>query len=81
MATITTTIDLDEDALTFHVDEKTGKKVFQLSQDLINNYGLENVEFEQIVDEYTGETTYRMKPTIGKDGKVYQLVTDPATGS
>lgn len=42
---------------------------------------MEKVEFEQVVDEKTGETIYRMKPAVGKDGKVYELVTDPTTGS
>ncbi|CAF4847486.1 unnamed protein product [Rotaria sp. Silwood1] len=80
MATITTSIDLDKDAFTVHIDPTTGKEVISLSKDLIENYGLENIEFEQVVDEATGQTVYRMKPVIGKDGKVYELVTDPTTG-
>ena len=47
----------------------------------MKSYGLENIEFEQVIDEKTGEQTYRMKPVVGKDGKVYELVTDPMTGS
>ncbi len=81
MATITTTIDLDKNAFSFQIDPKTGKKIINLSKDLIENYGLENVEFEQIVDDHTGQILYRMKPIIGKDGKVYELITDLTTGS
>ena len=81
MTTITTTIDLSDDAFTIHIDPETGKEVINLSQDLIENYGLENIEFEHVVDETTGQKVYRMKPTMGKDGKVYELVTDPTTGS
>jgi predicted small secreted protein len=81
VATITTTIDLDENAFSFQIDSKTGKQIINLSKDLIENYGLENVEFEQIIDENTGQTIYRMKPVIGKDGKVYELITDLTTGS
>lgn len=55
--------------------------MISLNKDLADNYGLENVEFEQVVDEKTGQTIYRMKPAIGKDGKVYELITDPKTGS
>ncbi|CAF4001018.1 unnamed protein product [Rotaria sp. Silwood2] len=80
MATITTSIDLDEDAFTIHIDPTTGKEIISLSKDLMENYGLENIEFEQVVDETTGQTVYRMKPVIGKDGKVYELITDPTTG-
>ncbi|CAF4410074.1 unnamed protein product, partial [Rotaria magnacalcarata] len=79
-ATITTTIDLDKDAFTVRIDPKTGKEVFTLSQNVMESYGLENIEFEQVVDEKTGETVFRMKPAVGKDGKVYELVTDPTTG-
>ncbi|CAF4339793.1 unnamed protein product [Rotaria socialis] len=79
-ATITTTIDLDQDAFTVRIDPKTGKEVFTLSQNVMESYGLENIEFEQVVDEKTGETVFRMKPAVGKDGKVYELVTDPTTG-
>ena len=81
VATITTTIDLDESAFTFQVDPKTGKRILSLNQDLMENYGLENVEFEQVTDEATGQMVFRMKPTVGKDGKVYDLITDPKTGS
>ena len=81
MATITTTIDLDDGAFTSQVDPKTGKRIINLNKDLVDNYGLENVEFEQVADEKTGQTIYRMKPAIGKDGKVYELVTDAKTGS
>ncbi|CAF1162643.1 unnamed protein product [Rotaria sordida] len=80
MATITTSIDLDKDAFTIHIDPTTGKEVISLSKDLIENYGLENIEFEQVIDETTGQTIYRMKPAIGKDGKIYELITDPTTG-
>lgn len=81
VATIKTTIDLDDDAITVHVDPNTGKQVINLSQDLVENYGLENIEFEQVIDEKTGEQVYRMKPVVGKDGKTYELITDPTTGS
>ena len=81
MATIKTTIDLDENAFSVSVDPTTGKQVINLSQDLVENYGLENIEFEQVIDETTGEQVYRMKPVVGKDGKVYELITDPTTGS
>jgi hypothetical protein len=81
VATITTTIDLDENAFTVSIDPTTGKEVISLSKDLMENYGLENVEFEQVVDETTGQTVYRMKPVLGKDGKIYELITDPTTGS
>ncbi len=81
MATITTTIDLDENAFSFQIDMKTGKRIINLSKNLIENYGLENVEFEEITNEITGETIYRMKPIVGKDGKVYELITDSITGS
>ena len=81
MATIKTTIDLDENAITIHVDPKTGKQVINLSQELMESYGLENIEFEQVTDETTGQQVLRMKPVIGKDGKVYELITDPNTGS
>ena len=80
-ATIKTTIDLDDNAITVRVDSKTGKQVISLSQDLIDSYGLEDVEFEQVIDEDTGQQVLRMKPVIGKDGKVYELITDPTTGS
>jgi hypothetical protein len=69
VATITTTIDLDENAITIRRDPKTGKQMIQLSVELIENYGLENVEFEQVTDQTTGQQVYRMKPVIGKDGK------------
>lgn len=81
VATITTTIDLDENAFTFQVDPKTGKRIMNLNQNLMDNYGLDNVELEQVTDETTGQMVYRMKPTVGKDGKVYELITDPKTGS
>ena len=81
VATITTTIDLDENAFSIQIDEKTGKQVINLSQDLIENYGLENVQFEQVIDENTGQMVYRMIPVVGRDGKVYELITDPITGS
>lgn len=81
MATITTTIDLDAGAFTSQVDPKTGKRTINLNKDLLNNYGLENVEFEQVVDDKTGQMIYRMKPAVGKDGKVYEMITDPLTGS
>lgn len=81
MATITTTIDLDDNAFSFQTDPTTGKKIINLNKNLMENYGLENVEFEQVIDEKTGQTVYKMKPTIGKDGKVYELITDPLTGS
>lgn len=55
--------------------------MINLSKDLIESYGLEDVEFEQVIDENTGEQVLRMKPVIGKDGKVYELITDPTTGS
>ena len=80
-ATIKTTIDLDDNAITVRVDPKTGKQVINLSKDLIESYGLEDVEFEQVIDEDTGQQVLRMKPVIGKDGKVYELITDPTTGS
>lgn len=81
VATITTTVDLDEKVFSIQVDAKTGKQIINLNKNLIENYGLENVEFEQIIDEKTGQMTYRMKPALGKDGKVYGLITDPKTGS
>ncbi len=81
MTTVTTKIDLDKNAFSVQIDPKTGKKMINLSQNIIENYGLENVEFEQIIDQKTGETVYQMKPLIGKDGKVYELITDPITGS
>jgi hypothetical protein len=81
VATITTTIDLEKNAFSVQVDPKTGKQTINLNKNLMENYGLENVEFEQIVDEKTGHTTHRMKPVKGKDGKVYELITDPKTGS
>jgi predicted small secreted protein len=81
VATITTTIDLEKKAFSIQVDAKTGKQTMNLNKNLIENYGLENVEFEQIVDEKTGQTTYRMKPVVGKDEKVYELITDSKTGS
>jgi len=81
VTTITTKIDLDKNAFSVQIDPKTGKKMINLSQNIIENYGLENVEFEQIIDQKTGETVYQMKPLIGKDGKVYELITDPITGS
>lgn len=81
MATITTTIELDENAFSFQIDPKTGKQIVNLNKNLMENYGLENVEFEQVIDQTTGQTIYRMKPVVGKDGKVYELVTDPLTGS
>ena len=40
-----------------------------------------NGALKGVFDEKTGQTTYKMKPTIGKDGKVYELITDPLTGS
>jgi hypothetical protein len=81
VTTVTTKIDLDKNAFSVQIDPKTGKKMINLSQNIIENYGLENVEFEQIIDQKTGETVYQMKPLIGKDGKVYELITDPITGS
>ncbi len=81
MATITTSIDLNENAFSFQTDPKTGKQILNLSINLIENYGLENVEFEQILDATTGQTTYRMKPVLGKDGKAYEVIIDPTTGS
>jgi predicted small secreted protein len=81
VATITTSIDLNENAFSFQTDSKTGKQILNLSINLVENYGLENVEFEQILDATTGETTYRMKPVLGKDGKAYEVIIDPTTGS
>ncbi len=82
MATLTTTtIDLDKNAFSIQIDPKTGKQIINLSKNIIENYGLENIEFEQIIDQKTGETIYQMKPLIGKDGKIYELITDLITGS
>lgn len=52
-----------------------------MSEDIVKSYGLENVEFEQVIDEKTGEQIIRMKPVVAKDGRVFELVTDPKTGS
>jgi hypothetical protein len=81
VATITTTIDIDDNAFTIRTDPKTGKPIYQLSQEIVESYGLENVEFEQVLDATTGQKIYRMKPAIGKDGKMYEFIIDPITGS
>jgi predicted small secreted protein len=81
VATITTTIDLDDNTFSFQIDSKTGKQTINLNKNLTENYGLENVEFERTIDQKTGEIIYQMKPAIGKDGKLYELITDPTTGS
>ena len=81
MATITTTIDLDKNAFSSQIDSQTGKQIINLDTNLMENYGLEKVEFEQSIDPITGQTTYQMKPVTSKDGKVYELVSDPLTRS
>ncbi|CAF1343031.1 unnamed protein product, partial [Didymodactylos carnosus] len=77
---VTAKIDLDADSFTVYWDPITGEEQYKLRDDLLESYGLENVEFEAVVDEKTGKKSFRMKPMISKDGKVYELVQDPTTG-
>jgi hypothetical protein len=81
VVTIITSIDLDDDSFIVCIDPMTDKQVMNLTRKLRESYEVENIEFEQVIDELTGQLIYRIKSLIDTGHQVYEILIDPVTRS
>ena len=67
-------------------DAKTGKKVLRMKKEVAKRKGfveMDNVDFEVVIDQTTGQQSIQIKSTNGKNtagNRTFEMVTDPKTG-
>lgn len=67
-------------------DAKTGKKVLRMKKEVAKRkgfVGIEEIDFEVVIDQATGQQTVQIKANNGKNtagNRTYEMVTDPKTG-